>query len=514
MRRRGHLASDGPYGAVVSLRLPRSSPPNARKEQRPYQRLVIASAPGLLAAAFVLSVFADTGTMLYELPRAMAGTVAIAIAVQAIGTAGTRSLSVGSLLTIAMFAIVVDLRSIVAVLALAAAWFLARRTGWVHELPAGVAVIVALVFFLSIGRAVTSTAFDLGDLQRALNGAGSGSSADPDIYLIMLDGYPRSDTLAEFGYENDWFVDELTDRGFHVATDSSTNYPFTGLVLATMMNMAHLHEIDALHPIPPSDVEQLRALSAAINRNPVLRTLEERGYWTASTGLTEVRGTMRDVDEYLDRGEVRLWERQVMQRTSLWPLLCEAVVMPQHRALIDSTFRNIGEFAAEDRRDPTFLFSHVMSPHTPIVFGRDGGAPEIQASGECGVQFAANAETLGLTVKEYGQAMGDQVHYLNTRTVATIDGILAASPDAVVIVFSDHGGRFSPAPSDEWFRSFFAARTPGHDGLFGNNARPIETFPKLFGAYFGLSHPAPEDHSFVPLSWGIVRLLEVAPWPP
>ncbi len=474
---------------------------------------MIAGAPALLAAAFVLAVYADTGTMLYELPRAVVGAIALAIAVQAIGIAGSRSLMAGSLLAVAVLAIVIDLRAIVGVLTLAAVWFLARRTGWSHDLSAGIAVVVAVVFALSIGRVMASPGFDVNDLQRSPNGAGASFSADPDIYLIMLDGYPRSDTLAEFGYENDWFVDELTKRGFDVATDSSTNYPFTGLVLATMMNMEHLHEIDALEPIPQLDVEHLRALSVAINRNPVLRTLEERGYRTASTGLTEVRGTMRDVDEYLDAGEIRLWERQVMQRTSLWPLLCDSVVMSQHRALIESTFRNIGAFAAGDRPGPRFLFAHVMSPHTPIVFGRAGGPPKTQASGECEVQFAINAETLGLDVADYGRAMSDQVHYVNAKTIEAVDEILAASPDAVVIVFSDHGARFTPAPSDEWFRSFFAAHTPGHGGLFKNAPRPIEIFPKVFDAYFGVSHPEPEDLSFVSVTGGIVRLLDVAPWP-
>lgn len=474
---------------------------------------MIAGAPALLAASFVLTVYADTGTQLYELPRALAGTILITLLVQAIGMASSRSVAAGSLVALAVVSLAIDFRAAVVVLVGAGAWEWSRRATRTSELSGGIALFVVIMFVVSVARAASSDAFALTDLPRSLNGGSANQSSGPDIYLIWLDGYPRSDTLAEFGYDNSWFVSDLTKRGFHVATESTTNYPFTGQVLATMMHMKHLQQIDALVPVPDTDVEQLRALSVAINRNPVLSTLEERGYWTVSTGLTEVRGTMRDVDQYLDAGEIRLWERQVMQRTSLWPLLCNAVVIPQHRSLIESTFRNIQAVAATRRPDPTFVFAHVMSPHTPIVFGRAGGAPEVRASGGCEVQFSINAETIGLDETDYGRAMADQVHYLNAKTIAAVDQILAGSPNAVVLVISDHGARFTPAPSDEWFHTFFAARTPGRDGLFGDIPRPIEIFPKLFGAYFGLSYSTPEDRSFISATGGIVRLLDVVPWP-
>lgn len=477
------------------------------------RRFMIAGAPALLSAAFVFAVYADTGTVLYELPRALTGAITISLFFQAIGIAASGTMSGGSLFAVALLAVAIDLRALAIVLIVAIAWLWSRRTGRSLEPSGGVALIVAILFILSVARAASSDGFDLADMPRSANGGDAEPSLGPDIYLVMLDGYPRSDTLAEFGYDNNRFIKDLSERGFHVATSSSTNYPFTGLVLATMMNMKHLQEIDALVPVPDTDIGQLRALSVAINRNPALRTLEERGYWTASTGLTEVRGTVRDVDQYLDAGEIRLWERQVMQRTSLWPILCEAIVIPQHRSLIESTFRHIEAAAADGRSDPTFLFAHVMSPHTPIVFDRDGGPPEVRGSAGCEYQFAINAETIGLDDTDYGHAMADQVHYLNTKTIAAIDQILAASPDAVVIVFSDHGARFTPEPSEEWFHSFFAARTPGHDRLFGDDARPIEIFPTLFSAYFGQSYPEAEDRSFVSATGGIVRLLDVVPWP-
>ena len=46
-----------------------------------------------------------------------------------------------------------------------------------------------------------------------------------------------------------------------------------------------------------------------------------------------------------------------------------------------------------------------------------------------------------------------------------IDEILAERSDAVIVLFSDHGGRMS-LPGDEVHHSFLAARTPGNARLF------------------------------------------------
>ena len=54
----------------------------------------------------------------------------------------------------------------------------------------------------------------------------------PNIYILLLDGYPRADTLAErYDFDNRPFLEELRDRGFDVAERSRTNYMFTQLVL-------------------------------------------------------------------------------------------------------------------------------------------------------------------------------------------------------------------------------------------------------------------------------------------
>ena len=470
-------------------------------------------APAATAAAFVLTAFADTGAMLFELPRALAAAVGIVAFGQGALTMLLRRPAMAAGITLALAATVVDWRLALAAVGLFVARLYFRQRDWTFSPMRPVAVVVAVVFAVSISRAVSSEAFVLGDLIARPNGSGAADASAPDIFLIMLDGYPRSDTLASFGYHNDWFEAELEERGFLVSPGSRSNYPLTWLTLASMFNMSHLEDVPGLYPAASTYVGQIRALGQAINSGRVLEELEAHGYLTVSAGMPEAQGAVRNIDVYVDSGEIRAWERQVLQRTSLWGPLCEVVIIPQHRSLIESSFDAVEVVAESQSADPTFMFAHVMSPHTPIVFDSEGESAPDTGSKDCSSQFHIDTTRIGLTPEEFRAAMAEQVHHINTRTVEALDAIITARPDSVVIVFSDHGARYSASVEDEWFRSFFAARTPGHGDIFGVTARPIDIFPAIFDAYFNISTHRADDRAYT-LARGIELPLLLEPWEP
>jgi hypothetical protein len=140
------------------------------------------------------------------------------------------------------------------------------------------------------------------------------------------------------------------------------------------------------------------------------------------------------------------------------------------------------------------MLAHVLSPHTPFTFDREGLIPDLECA-PCD-RYATIADESGMTDEAFRAAMIDQIHYLNRLVLDSLEGLLAASPDAVVIVFSDHGTRSYPLDPDEWFATLFAARTPGHEGIYGPAARPIEIFPRLLSAYFGDEIPIAEDRTY------------------
>lgn len=451
---------------------------------RPDMRtLGVLSTPMLFAAGFILTVFADDGPTLTVLWRPLFIAVGFAVATQLVAMVVLRSARRGTAAAlVALIAVVAPGFGLLAVAALIAVE-LARR--WSKPIPAlrAVSVGVALFFVLSVARTATAPGFDVGLSTPEAAALASPVEGDPDIYVLLLDGYPRSDTLAaEAGYDNAWFEAELEKRGFDVSTDSHGNYPYTMQVLASMLHAQHLS--DLVRQPPAESVEQGRRIAELISSNPTFDRLRERGYQIHHLPRESTR--------------ITIFEHQVLRRTALWGLLIGPVLLPDHRAFILGTLREIEATPAE--AEPAFVWSHVLSPHTPIVFDRDGEMPDLDY--EMQWAFDINRELMGLSADDFWRAYADQVHYLNGRVLDAIDAILDVSPDAVIFTFSDHGARSTSDQSDEWYQTFLAARTPGHPDLLSNDARAQDIIPALFGAYFGDELEAPPDVTYAaPGGW-------------
>jgi hypothetical protein len=99
----------------------------------------------------------------------------------------------------------------------------------------------------------------------------------PDIYYIILDGYARSDTMAEaIGLDNSEFIAFLEGQGFYVAPESRANHNWTSLSIASSLNLTLAQHLGAnmlpgYYPTPFIDF---------IRHSLVRRSLEEIGYRT------------------------------------------------------------------------------------------------------------------------------------------------------------------------------------------------------------------------------------------
>jgi hypothetical protein len=459
--------------------------------KRPH--LLILTLPAALAASHVLTVFADSGSVLESLARPLVLAVILAIGVQVVLSAVLWGAVRGALAASLVIVAVIDPR--LGVVAGGVKAILAyRRWRWSRPVPVvPIAAFGLAVLLIAAFRAGGSDAFQPRDLTGWHPPKGSGAMASaPDIFLILMDGYPRSDTLADWGYDNSWFEAELRTRGFDVSSASRSNYSITALVLSSLMQMRHVDDVEMLTPVPERRIEQERLIRTAINDSPVMHRLAELGYRTVTAGRPADYLTLRAADEEIDGGQLTRFEHQVLYRTWLLGPPLERTIVSQYRGRVLDTLDAIPVTAAEP--GPTFMLAHVLSPHTPFTFDRKGLIPDLECA-PCD-RYATIADESGMTDEAFRAAMIDQIHYLNRLVLDSLEGLLAASPDAVVIVFSDHGTRSDPLDPDEWFATLFAARTPGHEGIYGPAARPIEIFPRLLSAYFGDEIPIAEDRTY------------------
>lgn len=472
----------------------------------PRDRLITA-APTLFALALVLTVYADSGSALEALPRPLAVAAIGALAVQLVASIGLRSVRSGSLAALMVLGVVVSPLWGITAAVVAVAVILFGR--WRQFPTTGVVsfagTVAAIAFTIALARVVVSPAFDLADLRRVgpVVGGEPVLADPPDIFLIMLDGYPRSDTLAGWGYQNAWFTQAMTERGFSVAGASHSNYPLTALALSTMFHMRHVDEIDALTNVPAQPQDQKRAIRTSLTDTPALRRLGELGYETITAGRPGDYITL-NTNHLIDAGWLNEFEHQVLSRTSISGMTVP-LILDARRGEILETLR-AAPTVAEDAA-PTFMFAHVVSPHLPFLFDDDGGQPVISC---VACTFATHIDHSGMSSDEFLSAYADQVDYLNHLVLEAVDGIVERSPKAIVVVFSDHGSRANRTPDADWYATLFASRTPGHSNVFPDDARPIEIFPRLFEEYFGDEIPIPEDVDFLAPD-GVQMPLEIVP---
>ena len=287
-----------------------------------------------------------------------------------------------------------------------------------------VAVLGALLLLVS----AASYAFSAGarqDAPQLADGLATLTRAEPaetpNIWLLIPDGYSRADVLERrTGLGLTPFLDQLEDRGFDVASQARSNYPTTWASLPSMLEMRYLLD-------EGSHVGDLAPLFDRIRgNNAFIRTLRTWGYAYvhAYSGTAVWEGSQCVGYEDVCIGGTGLSETDwaVLRSTPLSKLL-EGSVFDQVADLADPR-GVVAKVLRDPPREPYAVFSHLMAPHPPFV--RDES---------CSVRDVSGPPNTPGRPDEYRGA----VTCLNHQLVAAIDQILAADPDAVIVIQSDHG---------------------------------------------------------------------------
>ncbi len=244
-----------------------------------------------------------------------------------------------------------------------------------------------------------------------------------DIYYIILDGYPSSDTLKKvYGYDNSYFIDGLREMGFFIADESRSNYPLTVLSLSSSLNMRYL---DEMPKTPGDDSRQTAVTHRLIEENTVARSLQQAGYnfvhFNSGWGPTIYS---READENFLCG--RVGDEFTEALINLTPLM-PALGGDGARRRILCTFSTLPQ-VPQKVEGPRFTFAHMLPPHPPYLFDRDGeplGRSEMQMTGDVWKNREAYLEQL--------RFVNQQVLKMVSKTLQT-DG-----PSPIVVIQADHG---------------------------------------------------------------------------
>ena len=319
----------------------------------------------------------------------------------------------------------------------------------------------------------------------------------PDIYYIILDAYASSSTLQElYGYDNQEFLNDLTQKGFYIASQSCSNYAFTTLSLPSTLNMEYMNYLSNKIGKESKD---LTIPIQLLQDNKVIHFLQSIGYsfihFVAPFTGTD-HNQYADVEIDCDDGFIHDRFLNMLIQTSFLASLTRFFPQKENfesiakRQRIQCKFSRLAQLG-DEFGDPIFVFAHIVAPHFPYVFGPNG---EFVSEKE---QKTVDPKTLYI----------NQLMFINKKVKELIEHLLANSENAppIIILQADHG----PWNVGSWegedlyknrMRILNAYYLPyGGNALLYDSVTPVNTFRIIFNHYFGTHYDLLDDHCYY--SW-------------
>jgi hypothetical protein len=328
----------------------------------------------------------------------------------------------------------------------------------------------------------------------------------PDIYYIILDGYPREDVLQNvYGYDNKDFIDALTQMGFYVVGKGQSNYAFSALSLASSLNFNYL---DALGDgVVPGSEDRLWLLPI-IQSNASRQELECLGYSFIAFKTGYYATQIKDADIYFTPrqevlyelqafGELNGFEAMLIQSSAALIITDATIILPKflmpdvkvpfknHREIILNILDRLEDLP--EIPGPKFVFAHIISPHAPYIFG-----PESEHINPTEM-FTLGGDREEGTPEYHINGYHNQINFINRRLEWLLPHIISRSETPPIIILqADHGG---PLGNRMAILNAYHFPDSGSEFLY-ETITPVNTFRLLFNIYFSGEYELLEDVSY------------------
>jgi len=330
---------------------------------------------------------------------------------------------------------------------------------------------------------------------------------DPNVYWIVLDGYPRRDVLQEFfNFDNAPFLDHLKGLNFSVYDRAVASFPETAFSISSTLSIGF--PVDGVPPRMPPPAELQRAVRG---QNVVVNTFRSMGYRYVHfqngydnltgcplEGAICIKGNVQSSASAIQFDEFNI---ALLSKTPVMDVI--AIFSDANRIIEESMFMRGAVHELTDRLSqlpehggPFFLYAHVLAPHPPIRFKRD-----------CSVRAAA-PDLLDWNSTDKA-AFIDQLICVNNEAMTLLDKVVERDPQAIVVLQSDHGTAFRgqfKKPFDGWDRSDLKERFGALNALrmpdvCSDDARGsvdlVNTFARVLNCVSGSHLPDKAARQFV-----------------
>jgi len=253
------------------------------------------------------------------------------------------------------------------------------------------------------------------------------SDYKPDVYLFVLDEFAGKTQLKlDFDYDLQPFENKLIERGFIVPT-SFSNYPNTEFSMPSLMNMMYL---DKVVEGMENNSRDFQVTQEILRINNVMKIFKANDYdiITFFGGMHNSYNTQLVDEKLCAFGGFNPDLKKNFVLTYLPISYFNEVLLENHsREKLECVFKTIEDNTIEDNTfddnlKSKFVLAHLRLPHHPFVYDENGNSVE-------------NKD------KYDKSAYLSQLKFTETKMLELIDTIQSHSPNAVIIIFSDHGYR-------------------------------------------------------------------------
>ena len=351
----------------------------SRSSERP--SFLFTAGIACLPVVLVLTPYLDQGAWLFASFRSVVVALAIALAVLGIASLLLRDHVHGALVGLCAFAmllaydypgllvlvaIVAGLITVHALLRDRGSRVVSKLFNVAYQVLGIFGFVLLIVTVVQFGVRGQITGFS------ATATAGEVDPAAPDIYLVLLDGYPRADMLArDWGFTDPGIVAGLEDLGFRVADGARSNYNMTKLTLGSLFSMSLLDEVEPWSGYDRPAYAPPAERAVALQHNRAFDLLRDHGYRITSLSGGYTHEDIRAVDEFISAGTADVVEFHLLGMTAVgefiqWldPGFGEGQVAER----VESNLETLERIAREDDERPRFVFAHFPAPHPPYAF--------------------------------------------------------------------------------------------------------------------------------------------------
>lgn len=314
----------------------------------------------------------------------------------------------------------------------------------------------------------------------------------PDVYIIVADEYAGKQELLDiFSFDNTLFENELKKRGFHVITDSRSNYNQTIYSIASAFSMNYLQ---LNHPF----LNRLDLLQSniIINSNSFASFFSNSGYEIVNHSMFDFNGQKKALAHYYlpPVSEILTFQTFTTRlRREAGYNFIRLFNRPDSMSSgylfydNDQIEKLTIETALSRKKAPVLVYSHFLMPHPPYIFD-SSGSPQPDSK---------RFRTFEESKTEYIQYL----QYTNGKLLSLFDKILNSSDEKPIILFlSDHGFRqLKPGTSkDYFFMNIAAISLPdgNYQGLYPGIST-VNLFRSLLNNAFGQNLPLLKDSTIL-----------------